>query len=132
MTFNESTWLANIEADGRTTYENSFRGLNDLLSSDDHYWVSLLERLYRYLEKGILPFQRKWWIEDLERLRGEYKIQGKKCLEERSGDLWKIYMRNFYGMIGRLNREGGEYSSCLLFSVTGMEFLGNWGRWNEC
>jgi hypothetical protein len=46
----------------------------------------------------------------MQRLRVEFKRDGKrKCLDERPGELLRIYLGNFYGMIGRLNKEGGEF-----------------------
>jgi hypothetical protein len=69
-----------------------------------------MSRLHQYLNNKTLSFECKWWIEDMQRLRGEYKRDGKKkCLDERPGKLLKIYMGKFYGMIGRLNKEGGEF-----------------------
>jgi hypothetical protein len=47
----------------------------------------------------------------MQRLRVEFKRDGKrKCLDERPGELLRIYMGKFYGMVGRLNKEGGEFS----------------------
>jgi hypothetical protein len=76
-----------------------------------------MSRLHQYLNNKTLSFECKWWIEDMQRLRGEYKRDGKKkCLDERPGKLLKIYMGKFYGMIGRLNNVGGF-----------LHFLGNMG-----
>jgi hypothetical protein len=113
MTFNEAAWCVEIAADpsGKFTEALSMKGLNTLLSTPDDYWSSLMSRLHQYLDNKTFPFECKWYIEDMQRLRGEFNRDGKrKCLDERPGDLLKIYFKWFYGMVGRLNKEGGEFS----------------------
>jgi hypothetical protein len=106
MTFNEAAWCAEIAADpsGKFTEALSMKGLTTLLSTPDDYWSSLMSRLHQYLDNKTFPFECKWYIEDMQRLRGEFQRDGKrKCLDERPGDLLKIYFKWFYGMVGRLN-----------------------------
>jgi hypothetical protein len=109
MAFNEAAWCAEVAAypGGKITYDLSMEGLTTLLSTPDDYWDSLISRLHQFVGNKKLSFECKWYIEDMQRLRGEYKRDGKgKCLDERAGHLLKIYFKWFYGMVGKLNKGG--------------------------